>query len=180
MNNVLTILESVDIPTKSFKPTKFFTAAPPCTSVLKSQMGSIHASRSYPHGFTQAWIMLLNSFHPLSQEVYKHVLKILHKKIIPGMSQPTLLMDFLVHAIDQGGIVGILALNGLFTLMVSYKLYVLLGIKFVNVMICRDYPKFYTKLYTFFDSQILHSRYRTRFFRLTDTFLSSTYIFNCL
>jgi U3 small nucleolar RNA-associated protein 19 len=39
-----------------------------------------------------------------------------------------------------------------------------------------DYPLFYTKLYSLLDSEILHSKHRSRFFRLLDTFLASTHL----
>jgi hypothetical protein len=38
----------------------------------------------------------------------------------------------------------------------------------------RDYPLFYTRLYAFLDQDLLHLKYRSRFFRLTELFLSST------
>ncbi len=52
----------------------------------------------------------------------------------------------------------ILALNGVFTLIVDFNL---------------DYPLFYPKLYALFDKNILHVKYRSRFFRLAELFLSS-------
>ena len=39
-----------------------------------------------------------------------------------------------------------------------------------------DYPDFYSKLYALLDDQVLHVKYRSRFFRLLDLFLSSSYI----
>lgn len=39
----------------------------------------------------------------------------------------------------------------------------------------RDYPDFYTKLYGMLDRQVLHVRYRARFLRMLDLFLSSTF-----
>ncbi|KAI0295719.1 CBF/Mak21 family-domain-containing protein [Russula brevipes] len=40
----------------------------------------------------------------------------------------------------------------------------------------RDYPSFYTCLYAFLDQDLLHLKYRSRFFRLTELFLSSTHL----
>lgn len=37
-----------------------------------------------------------------------------------------------------------------------------------------DYPAFYTRLYSFLDRNVLHSKHRARFFRMTELFLSST------
>lgn len=39
-----------------------------------------------------------------------------------------------------------------------------------------DYPSFYPKLYSLLDKDILHSKHRSRFFRLLDTFLASTHL----
>lgn len=62
---------------------------------------------------------------------------------------------------DVGGVVSILALEGVFTLMQEHNL---------------DYPLFYGKLYALFDPSIFHVKYRARFFRLADKFLKSTYL----
>jgi hypothetical protein len=43
----------------------------------------------------------------------------------------------------------------------------------------RDYPSFYTRLYAFLDPDLLHLKYRSRFFRLTELFLSSTSVYEC-
>lgn len=94
---------------------------------------------------------------------YKALLLILHKRIIPFMAVPASLMDFLTDAIDQDEdqIVPILALNSLWELMKNYNL---------------EYPDFYAKLYSFLTPSILYTRYRPRFFRLCDLFLSSTHL----
>ena len=39
---------------------------------------------------------------------------------------------------------------------------------------CSDYPQFYQRLYSLLDCQVLHVKYRARFFRLLDTFLASS------
>ena len=55
----------------------------------------------------------------------------------------------------------ILALNGLFELIKAKNL---------------DYPNFYEKLYALFDRNLMHVRYRSRFFRLVEIFLNSTHL----
>lgn len=94
---------------------------------------------------------------------YKALLLILHKRIIPFMGVPASLMDFLTDAYDQeeDEIVPILALNSLWELIKNYNL---------------EYPDFYTKLYSLLTPSILYTRYRSRFFRLCDLFLSSTHL----
>ena len=39
-----------------------------------------------------------------------------------------------------------------------------------------DYPEFYIKLYALFTPTLFHTRYLARFLRLSDLFLSSTYL----
>ncbi|RKP28509.1 Noc4 nucleolar protein [Metschnikowia bicuspidata] len=94
---------------------------------------------------------------------YKALLAILHKRIIPYMAVPAGLMDFLTDAFDQQDdeIVPILALNSLWELMKSHNL---------------EYPDFYQKLYSLLTPTLLCTRYRSRFFRLCDLFLSSTHL----
>ncbi|OZJ03196.1 hypothetical protein BZG36_03333 [Bifiguratus adelaidae] len=98
---------------------------------------------------------------PLTSDMYKKTLMIMHKRIIPHMPQPTLLMDFLTDSYNAGGVISLLALNGLFTLITEHSL---------------DYPDFYKKLYRLFDRNLMHVIYRSRFFRLVDVFLSSTHL----
>ncbi|GEQ67243.1 hypothetical protein JCM33374_g907 [Metschnikowia sp. JCM 33374] len=99
----------------------------------------------------------------LSPAQYKALLLILHKRVIPYMGVPAGLMDFLTDAYDQedDDVVPILALNSLWELMKNYNL---------------EYPDFYTKLYSLLTPDLMYTRYRSRFFRLCDLFLSSTHL----
>ncbi|KAG7661442.1 NOC4 [[Candida] subhashii] len=101
--------------------------------------------------------------YPLLSNQYKAILLVLHKRIIPYMTQPQGLMDFLTDSYDvaDDSVVPILALNSLYELMKNYNL---------------EYPDFYTKLYSLLTPELLYTRYRSRFFRLCDLFLSSTHL----
>ncbi|KAG1456897.1 hypothetical protein G6F56_006731 [Rhizopus delemar] len=110
-------------------------------------------------GFSDCWLSLLKL--PLSEESHRKILLILHKRILPHMTEPKLLMDFLTDSYNIGGGVSLLALNGLFTLITEHNL---------------DYPDFYKKLYTLLDRNVMHVKYRSRFFRLLELFLSSAYL----
>lgn len=81
--------------------------------------------------------------------------------IEPWFNRPELLMDFLTDSYNVGGATSLLALSGLFYLIQEKNL---------------DYPQFYAKLYSLLDSELLHSKHRSRFFRLLNTFLSSTHL----
>lgn len=111
----------------------------------------------------QKFFLAMMKVADLSTSQYKALLLILHKRIIPYLGSPACLMDFLTDAYDQeeDEIVPILALNSLWELVKSYNL---------------EYPDFYTKLYSLLTPSILYTRYRSRFFRLCDLFLSSTHL----
>uniref|UniRef100_A0A8D2Q4D9 Nucleolar complex associated 4 homolog n=1 Tax=Varanus komodoensis TaxID=61221 RepID=A0A8D2Q4D9_VARKO len=109
--------------------------------------------------FERMWLGFLKYKLPVS--LYKKVLAILHDSILPHMHEPTLLMDFLTVAYDVGGAISLLALNGLFVLILHHNL---------------EYPNFYTKLYSLLDPSIFHVKYRAKFFRLLDLFLSSSHL----
>ncbi|OLY81381.1 hypothetical protein AYI68_g4520 [Smittium mucronatum] len=111
------------------------------------------------NAFGEAWTSFMRL--PLTTTLYKQTLSIIHSKVLPGMSNPLLLMDFLTISYDAGGPISLLALNGLFTLITKYNL---------------SYPDFYIKLYALFDRNLLHVKYRSRFLRLVDLFLSSTHL----
>ncbi|PWA02636.1 hypothetical protein BB558_001200 [Smittium angustum] len=119
----------------------------------------VFSPMSFKNNFQEAWLAYMRL--PLTSELYKQTLLILHRRILPGMVDPLTLMDFLSVAYDSGGPVSLLALNGLFTLITKYNL---------------TYPEFYTKLYALLDNNLLHVKYRSRFFRLLDTFLLSTHL----
>ncbi|KAF8930859.1 CBF/Mak21 family-domain-containing protein [Dissophora ornata] len=106
--------------------------------------------------FSDCWIAILKL--PFTTVIYKKTLLIVHKRIIPHLPQPTVLMDFLTDSYNAGGAVSLLALKGLFVLITEHNL---------------DYPDFFKKLYMLFDRNLMHVKYRARFFSQVDIFLSS-------
>ncbi|KAI1302235.1 nucleolar complex protein [Xylaria venustula] len=106
-----------------------------------------------------AWVALLK-LNPDRQQ-RKRLLEIMAESVALWFVQPELLMDFLTDSYNAGGSLSLLALSGVFYLIQSRNL---------------DYPSFYTKLYSLLDADILHSKHRSRFLRLLDTFLSSTHL----
>lgn len=81
--------------------------------------------------------------------------------VVPWFLKVDLLMDFLTSSYEAGGATSLLALSGLFHLIQERNL---------------DYPSFYSKLYSLLDNELLHSKHRSRFFRLLDTFMGSTHL----
>ncbi|KAI9316357.1 CBF/Mak21 family-domain-containing protein [Dichotomocladium elegans] len=112
--------------------------------------------KAHKRVFQSCWITFLRM--PLTEELYKKTLLILHKRILPHLLNPTFLMDFLTDSYNVGGAVSLLAINGLFVLITEHNL---------------DYPDFYPKLYSLLDRNVMHVKFRSRFFRLLDIFLSS-------
>ena len=105
------------------------------------------------------WVAILDL--SLSPEETRTVLEQMTHSIVPYFSRPQLLFDFLTDAYNSGGVISILAINGVYEL-----------IKVKNL----DYPMFYNKLYALFDRNLMHVRYRSRFFRLVEIFLNSTHL----
>ncbi|EJF62521.1 CBF-domain-containing protein [Dichomitus squalens LYAD-421 SS1] len=126
---------------------------------------SLHSLAAHRAVFTKTWLALLPRLSLGSLESRKafslRVLNVLHRGVIPHLTRPILIMDWVSSSVDHGGTIGLLALNALFTLMKEYNL---------------DYPSFYTRLYGFLDRDVLHLKHRARFFRLTELFLSSTHL----
>lgn len=106
-----------------------------------------------------AWLALMG--RDMTRDQRKRLLDIMSRVIAPWFTKPELLMDFLTDCYNSGGSMSLLALSGVFYLIQERNL---------------DYPAFYTKLYSLLDADILHSKYRSRFFRLLDIFLASSHL----
>ncbi|KAG5636845.1 hypothetical protein H0H81_006638 [Sphagnurus paluster] len=126
---------------------------------------SLHALPSHRAVFTRAWLALLPRLSVGQagdgKALAMRALNVMHRGVLPHLTRPVLVMDWVGTAVDYGGAVGLLALNALFVLMKDYNL---------------DYPSFYTRLYAFLDRDVLHLKHRARFFRMTELFLSSTHL----
>ncbi|CAL1714795.1 unnamed protein product [Somion occarium] len=124
---------------------------------------SLHSLSSHKAMFTRTWLTLLPLLSVGSSENSKalaaRALNVMHGGVMPHLTRPVLVMDWIASCVDYGGTVGLLALNALFILIKDYNL---------------DYPSFYTRLYAFLDRDVLHVKHRARFFRLMELFLSST------
>lgn len=114
---------------------------------------------SYKSQAQEAWLATLRS--GITKEQRKSVLTVFSHQIAPWFPQPEMLMDFLTDSYDVGGATSLLALSGLYYLISEKNL---------------DYPSFYQKLYSLLDDGLLHSKHRSRFFRLLDTFMASTHL----
>lgn len=131
-------------------------------TLMKSQLpASAYKKSQFKSQYQKALLSGLSM--KVTSYQYKSLLLVLNKRILPYLAQPACLMDFLTDCYSQNDdlIIQILSLNSLYELMKQYNL---------------EYPDFYPKLYSLLTPGLLHNRYRSRFFRLCDLFLSSTHI----
>lgn len=142
-----------DVPGSKDELEDFYLKAP------KYSKHPLHSLTNHKKQAQEAWLAILRS--GLGKDQRKTVLGLISHRIAPWFIKIELLMDFLTDSYNQGGSTSLLALSGLFYLIKEKNL---------------DYPSFYTKLYSLLDSGILHSKHRSRFFRLLDTFLASTHL----
>lgn len=119
----------------------------------------IPSLRIYKDRAQEAWLATMRI--GLDKEQRKTILTVFSHQIAPWFAQPEMLMDFLTDSYNVGGATSLLALSGLYYLISEKNL---------------DYPSFYLKLYSLLDEGLLHSKHRSRFFRLLDTFMSSTHL----
>lgn len=75
---------------------------------------------AHRRAFQDCWLAILGL--PMREEESKRVLIMLHRQVLPHLTEPRRLMDWLVDCAEVGGTVGILALNGLFTLIQKHGL----------------------------------------------------------
>ncbi|KAF2013265.1 CBF-domain-containing protein [Aaosphaeria arxii CBS 175.79] len=152
--NALSILMTMEnIPTSKDDLQNFYAVSP-------KQLGAgSQALSTYRESAQNAWLAALRS--GMTKEQRKAILNVFPHRIAPLFRQPELLMDFLTDSYDVGGGTSLLALSGLYYLISEKNL---------------DYPMFYQKLYSLLDENLLHSKYRSRFFRLLDTFMASTHL----
>ncbi|AQK53716.1 Putative AP2/EREBP transcription factor superfamily protein [Zea mays] len=99
--------------------------------------------------FTKAWLSFL--MLPLPLDVYKEVLASIHQNVIPSMSNPSILCDFLTRSYGIGCVISVMALSGLFILMTQHSL---------------EYRKFYEKLYALLTLVVFMAKHRSVFLQL--------------
>jgi U3 small nucleolar RNA-associated protein 19 len=148
------ILSSLESPANGNQSVSNFFAESP-----KNSKHQLHSLSAHKNRVQSAWMAVLAS--NLSKEQRKIILRSVTHSVVPWFMKPELLMDFLTDSYNIGGATSLLALSGLFYLMQEKNL---------------DYPSFYSKLYSLLDDELLHSKHRSRFFRLLDTFMSSTHL----
>lgn len=142
-----------DVPDSADDLGEFYTSPP------KKKNHPVTSLTQHKRQGQDAWLAALNLGPNRDQR--KQVLEIMTRSIAPWFTKPELLADFLTDSYNTGGSISLLALSGVFYLIQNRNL---------------DYPSFYQKLYSLLDADILHSKHRSRFLRLLDTFLASSHL----
>ncbi|XP_038681865.1 protein NUCLEOLAR COMPLEX ASSOCIATED 4-like isoform X4 [Tripterygium wilfordii] len=86
-----------------------------------------------------------------SEKCNSNVLATLHQAVIPYLSNPVMLSDFLTRSYDIDGVVSVMALSSLFILITQHGL---------------EYPNFYEKLYALLVPPIFMAKHRAKFFQI--------------
>lgn len=107
----------------------------------------------------KTWSCAMNWKH--DEASHRQLLILLLEKILPHLDKPVLLTDFLMDSLDVGGAISLLALQGIFILIQQHNL---------------TYPNIYEKLYSMFEPEIFHTKFKARLFYLADIFLSSSHL----
>ena len=152
LHNALVILVNIETTPEQQEKSKRFFDDPPSGAKL-------YFSTALKTQAQKAWMAVLRN--NLSKSQRKTILGLMSHRIAPWFRNIELLMDFLTDSFNLGGSISLISISGLFYLIQHKNL---------------DYPQFYQKLYSLLNSDILHSRHRSRFFRLLDTFLASTHL----
>eukprot|EP00339_Tiarina_fusa_P001079 CAMPEP_0117052680 /NCGR_PEP_ID=MMETSP0472-20121206/36421_1 /TAXON_ID=693140 ORGANISM="Tiarina fusus, Strain LIS" /NCGR_SAMPLE_ID=MMETSP0472 /ASSEMBLY_ACC=CAM_ASM_000603 /LENGTH=543 /DNA_ID=CAMNT_0004767413 /DNA_START=23 /DNA_END=1654 /DNA_ORIENTATION=+ len=107
--------------------------------------------KSFQREYQKAWLAVLKLSLPISH--LKRALNFLPNDVLMNVPSPLRFSDFFILAFsDHGsGVVGVLALNGLFMLITDHGL---------------EYPDFYKQLYRLISPRVLYAKYRVRFFTL--------------
>lgn len=96
-----------------------------------------------------------------NETTHRQLLIILLEKVLEHLDKPLLLTDFLMESLDVGGPISLLSLQGIFILIQHHNL---------------TYPNVYEKLYSMFEPEIFHTKFKARLFYLADIFLSSSHL----
>ncbi|KAF9602966.1 hypothetical protein IFM89_032969, partial [Coptis chinensis] len=79
--------------------------------------------------------------------MFSQVLVTLHQTVIPHLSSPIMLCDFLTRSYHVGGVTSVMALSSLYILMTQHGL---------------EYPNFYEKLYALLEPSIFMAKHRAK------------------
>jgi hypothetical protein len=115
--------------------------------------------RRHRKAYAAMWTSFLR--RPLTEPVLARVLADAKPLLIDAFPRPARLVDFFMAAYSHGGLVGLMSLEGVFTLITKHNL---------------DYPAFFDRVYALLGPDALAGPHRAQFLRLLDVSLRSSYI----
>lgn len=117
---------------------------------------SVFSEKSHRHNFSHLWSHFLTADTPSA--LHLHLLNRLSVDILPNLTNPLVVSDYLTTCFASGGLVAVLALKGMLLLMLDHGL---------------EQPKFYEQLYSLLTPDAFSSRHRYELFELVDLCLKS-------
>jgi U3 small nucleolar RNA-associated protein 19 len=159
---------------------------------------SLHSLASHRAVFTRLWLRLLprlSGNNDAGSALSLRVLNVMHRGVMPHLTRAVMVMDWVSGCVDYGRCCDIFSFfpqlmkssrGCRWLARTQHSIHSHARIQFVSRQASpllvgshsaphdRDYPSFYTRLYAFLDQDLLHLKYRSRFFRLAELFLSST------
>ncbi|EPY42889.1 U3 small nucleolar RNA-associated protein 19 [Angomonas deanei] len=117
---------------------------------------SVFSERAHKHFFTAVWMHLIKSAPKATLHI--HLLHRLGSFVLTNLTTPLVVADYLTGCFNSGGLISILALHGLFILMLDHGL---------------EYPQYYEQLYSLITADTFSSRHRYDLFRLLHLSLTS-------
>jgi U3 small nucleolar RNA-associated protein 19 len=121
-----------------------------------SSVLSVFSEKAHKHYFTSVWMLCVENAGDAALHV--HLLHRLGSVVLPHLTNPLVLADYLTGCFSSGGIISILALQGLFLLMLDHGL---------------EYPNYYEQLYSLLTADVFASRHRYELFHLLDLSMTS-------
>jgi U3 small nucleolar RNA-associated protein 19 len=133
------------------KHTKVVSNRPVKRQKTEERKFAFQQLRAFRREYQKAWLAVLKLDLPVLS--LKRALQFLPTRVFPNVAFPLRFSDFFMQAYtDHGnGILGVLALDGLFLLITQYEL---------------EYADFYKQLYRLITPRVLYVKYRARFFSL--------------
>ena len=108
---------------------------------------------------SKIWVQFLG--YDMTHETQMLVLRVMDTEILPNLTEPRLLLDFLTRSLDAGGELSILSLKSLVILIHQHKL---------------EYPHLYTKIYSLLSPALTYSEDYGDFLALFDLVTTSTHL----
>lgn len=116
----------------------------------------IFSERAHRHIFSSLWLKCIDFAADVS--LHAHVLHKLGPTVLPSLTNPLVVADYLSESFRSGGLISVLSLQGLFVLMIDHGL---------------EYPQFYDQLYSLITPDAFASRHRYDLFKLLDLSMGS-------